>query len=79
MNDALLASTDTEEALSRTYVAGVAASAGYVTAQMDFDAMEYPRTRSRPSSAVALLPYQTWVAHRHLLGWRSFKCGCCVF
>ena len=37
MSDALLASTDSEEALSRAYVAAVAAGAGYVTAQMDFD------------------------------------------
>jgi hypothetical protein len=37
MADAILASTDTEEALSRVYVAAVAAAAGYATAQMDFD------------------------------------------
>ncbi|MGY3369926.1 hypothetical protein ACVWZL_007051 [Bradyrhizobium sp. GM2.4] len=37
MTDALLASTDVEEALSRVYVAGMAARAGYATAQMDFD------------------------------------------
>jgi hypothetical protein len=37
MNDALMAVTDREEALSRAYVAAVAAGAGYVTAVMDFD------------------------------------------
>lgn len=37
MDDALLASTDCEEALSRVYVAAVAAVAGYATATMDFD------------------------------------------
>lgn len=37
MNDALLSSTDREEALSRAYVAAVTAAAGYVTASMDFD------------------------------------------
>src|SRR5215475_7839335 len=37
MTDALMAVTDREEALSRAYVAAVAAGAGYVTASMDFD------------------------------------------
>jgi Domain of unknown function (DUF4365) len=37
MNDALMAVTDREEALSRAYVAAVAAGAGYITAIMDFD------------------------------------------
>lgn len=37
MSDALLSSTDREEALSRAYVAAVAAGAGYVTATQDFD------------------------------------------
>lgn len=37
MSDALLALTDSEEALSRAYIAAIAAGAGYVTAQMDFD------------------------------------------
>jgi hypothetical protein len=37
MTDALMAVTDREEALSRAYVAAVAAGAGYVTAVMDFD------------------------------------------
>jgi hypothetical protein len=37
MNDALMAVTDREEALSRAYVAAVAAGAGYITAVMDFD------------------------------------------
>jgi hypothetical protein len=37
MTDALMAVTDREEALSRAYVAAVAAGAGYVTAIMDFD------------------------------------------
>jgi hypothetical protein len=37
MSDALMTSTDREEALSRAYVAAVAAAAGYVTAVMDFD------------------------------------------
>jgi hypothetical protein len=37
MNDALMAVTDREEALSRAYVAAVAAGAGYVTSIMDFD------------------------------------------
>jgi hypothetical protein len=37
MNDALMAVTDREEALSRAYVAAVAAGAGYVTAVMDLD------------------------------------------
>jgi hypothetical protein len=37
MNDALLAKTDRQEAFSRVYVAAIAASAGYVTANMDFD------------------------------------------
>lgn len=37
MTDALLTSTDREEALSRAYVAAVAAGAGYVTAEQDFD------------------------------------------
>lgn len=35
--DALLTSSDREEALSRAYVAAVAASAGYATACMNFD------------------------------------------
>jgi hypothetical protein len=37
MTDSLMASTDREEALSRTYVSAVTAGAGYVTALMDFD------------------------------------------
>lgn len=37
MSDALLASTDREEALSRVYVQAIAAAAGYVVAEMDFD------------------------------------------
>jgi hypothetical protein len=37
MADALMAVTDREEALSRAYVAAVAAGAGYVTSMMDFD------------------------------------------
>jgi hypothetical protein len=37
MTDALMAMTDREEALSRAYVAAVAAGAGYITAVMDFD------------------------------------------
>lgn len=37
MTDALLTSTDREESLSRAYVAAVAAGAGYVTAEQDFD------------------------------------------
>ncbi|WP_028031274.1 DUF4365 domain-containing protein [Gemmobacter nectariphilus] len=37
MTDALLTATDREEALSRAYVAAVAAGAGYVTAEQDFD------------------------------------------
>ena len=37
MSDAILASTDREEALSRAYVAAVAASAGYTLAMQDFD------------------------------------------
>jgi hypothetical protein len=37
MADALMAVTDREEALSRAYVAAVAAGAGYVTSVMDFD------------------------------------------
>jgi hypothetical protein len=37
MTDALMAVTDREEALSRAYVAAVAAGAGYVTSVMDFD------------------------------------------
>ncbi len=37
MTDALMTSTDREEALSRAYVAAVTAGAGYVTALMDFD------------------------------------------
>lgn len=37
MTDALMAVTDREEALSRAYVAAVAAGAGYITAIMDFD------------------------------------------
>ena len=37
MSDAILASTDREEALSRAYVAVVAASAGYTLAMQDFD------------------------------------------
>jgi hypothetical protein len=37
MTDALMAVTDREEAMSRAYVAAVAAGAGYVTAVMDFD------------------------------------------
>jgi Domain of unknown function (DUF4365) len=35
--DALLSSTDREEAISRAYVAAVTAGAGYVMASMDFD------------------------------------------
>ncbi len=37
MPDALMAATDREEALSRAYIAAIAAGAGYVTAVMDFD------------------------------------------
>ena len=37
MTDALMAATDRQEALSRAYVAAVAAGAGYITASMDFD------------------------------------------
>jgi hypothetical protein len=37
MPDALMTSSDREEALSRAYVGAVAAAAGYVTAVMDFD------------------------------------------
>jgi uncharacterized protein DUF4365 len=37
MTDALMKSADREEALSRAYIAAVAAGAGYVTALMDFD------------------------------------------
>ena len=37
MNDAILGSTDREEALSRAYVAAVAAGAGYTLAVQDFD------------------------------------------
>jgi hypothetical protein len=37
MTDALMAVSDREEALSRAYVAAVAAGAGYVTSMMDFD------------------------------------------
>ena len=37
MTDALMTSTDREEALSRAYLAAVTAGAGYVTALMDFD------------------------------------------
>ena len=37
MRDAILASTDREEALSRAYVAAVAASAGYTLAMQNFD------------------------------------------
>jgi hypothetical protein len=37
MLDALMAVSDREEALSRAYVAAVAAGAGYVTSVMDFD------------------------------------------
>lgn len=37
MGDALLAPTDVEEALSEAYVTAIAASAGYVTAQRNFD------------------------------------------
>lgn len=37
MRDALLTSTDREEALSRAYVAAVAAGAGYVMAEQNFD------------------------------------------
>ncbi len=33
----LMSVTDREEALSRAYVAAVAAGAGYLTASMDFD------------------------------------------
>ena len=37
MSDALLISTDREEALSRVYVQAIAAAAGYVVAPPDFD------------------------------------------
>ena len=37
LNDAILTSTDREEALSRAYVAAVAAGAGYTLATQDFD------------------------------------------
>lgn len=37
MTDGLLTPNDRAEALSRAYVAAVAASAGYVTAEQDFD------------------------------------------
>ena len=37
MTDALLTSEDREEALSRVYARAVAAGAGYVTAECDFD------------------------------------------
>jgi len=37
MSDAILASTDREEALSRAYAAAIAASAGYTIAVQDFD------------------------------------------
>ena len=37
MNDTILAKTDREEALSRAYVAAVAAGAGYTLAVQDFD------------------------------------------
>ena len=37
MNDRLLTTADREEALSRVYALAVAASAGYVTADTDFD------------------------------------------
>ena len=37
MNDALLSPQDKEEALSRVYVQAVAAAAGYLTAEPDFD------------------------------------------
>lgn len=37
MNDRLLTATDREEALSRVYARAVAAGAGYVTADFDFD------------------------------------------
>ena len=37
MNDRLLTTADREEALSRVYARAVAASAGYVTAETDFD------------------------------------------
>ena len=37
MNDTILAQTDREEALSRAYVAAVAAGAGYTLAVQDFD------------------------------------------
>ena len=37
MNDSLLTAADREEALSRVYARAVAASAGYVTADTDFD------------------------------------------
>lgn len=37
MNDSLLASTDREEALSRAYVAAIAAGAGYVTSEPRID------------------------------------------
>ena len=37
MNDALLTSQDKEEALSRVYARAVAAAAGYLTAELDFD------------------------------------------
>jgi hypothetical protein len=37
MTDALMTSNDREDALSRTYVAAVAAGAGYITAEQNFD------------------------------------------
>jgi hypothetical protein len=37
MTDGLMTSNDREEALSRAYVAAVAAGAGYVTAEQNFD------------------------------------------
>ena len=37
MNDALLSPADRQEALSRAYVAAIAAAAGYVTAEQNFD------------------------------------------
>ena len=37
MSDPLLARTDREEAISRAYVYALAAAAGYVIAEMDFD------------------------------------------
>lgn len=37
MTDWLMTSNDREEALSRTYVAAVAAGAGYITAEQNFD------------------------------------------